>query len=110
MEISTEKIKLWFEKIFRGKPSYEKEGIKPSRDWRTTIVVVAVVFCLEVVLALFVYFQIENGVWFQTSDDTTLTQVSINQNLLQQVASQIDTKSVIYSGASTTPAIADPSL
>ena len=110
MEISIEKIKSWFEKISRGKPSYDKEGIKPSRDWKVMIAVAAIVFCLEAALALFIYFQIENGAWFQTPEDTALTQVFINQNLLQQVADQIDAKAAVYSGASTTPVALDPSL
>jgi hypothetical protein len=108
--ISIEKIKKWFEKISRGKPSYGKNGIKPKRDWGVIIVITAIVFCLEATLSAFVYFQIENDSWFRQPQNTTLTEVSINQNLLEKISGQIDQKNATYNATSTPKTISDPLL
>jgi hypothetical protein len=108
-EISMEKIKVWFGRLRHGKETYKKEGIKPKNDWNFIIVASAVIFCLGGMLAAFIYFQIENGAWFQKPQDDTLTEVSINQNLLQKITGQIDTKAAAYS-ASSGVSVGDPSL
>ena len=107
-QISIEKIKRWFEKISRGKASYGKEGIKPANDWGVLIIVATIVFCLEGALAWFIYFQIENGVWFNQPTDSVITNVSLDQNLLQKITGQIDAKSATSSAP--TNQINDPSL
>ena len=109
-QISIEKVKKWFEKISRGKASYGKEGIKPRNDWNILIIVVAVIFCLEAISAFFIYFQIENDVWFQEPNNTGLIEVSINQNLLQKISGQIDERDATYNATSTTKSVSDPSL
>ncbi len=107
-QISMEKIKKWFEKINRGKPSYSKQGIRPAKDWNIIVVITAIVFCLEAVLSIFIYFQIESGAWFQESENTTLTKVSINQNLLGKISGQVDTKATTFSAS--VGSVIDPSL
>jgi hypothetical protein len=108
--LSLEKIKKWFQKISHGKVSYSKEGIKPTNDWDIIIAIVAVIFCLEAALAFFIYFQIQSGSWFQDPQTNSLTEISINQNLLQKITGQIDDKSAIYSATSTSQVVSDPSL
>jgi hypothetical protein len=108
-EISMEKIKIWFGGLWCSKQSYDKEGIKPKKDWSFIIIAVAIIFCLEGILAAFVYFQIENGVWFQNPQQNTLTEVSINQILLQKISNQIDAKAAAYAAPSG-GSVPDPSL
>ena len=109
-QISMEKIKAWFGKIRSGRSSYDKTGIKPARDWKMMLVFAAVVFCLEAALAWFVYFQVESGAWVSEPQETTPTEVSINQNLLQKVAGEVGAKAAAYSATSTDKGPADPSL
>lgn len=109
-QISIEKIKKWFEKISRGKASYGKEGIKPGKDWSVLIIAITIIFCLEAISAFFIYFQIENNVWFQEPNNTGLTEVSINQNLLQKISGQIDERNATYNATSTLKSVSDPSL
>ena len=108
-QISIEKIKQWFGKIMKGKPSYGKEGMKPEKDWDRMIVAVVILFCVEALLALFIYFEIKNNAWFNQPEDSTVSHTSLNQNLLQKITGQIDAKSAAYS-SSPSVGVSDPSL
>ena len=67
-------------------------------------------FCLEALLAWFIYFQIENGSWFNQPSDGSINYVSLNQNLLQKITGELEAKSAVYFASSTPQKISDPSL
>ena len=95
-QISIGSVKEWFKKIGRGKPSYGKEGIKPAKDWSVLVIGFIIIFCLEALLAWFIYFQIENGSWFNQPSDGSINYVSLNQNLLQKITGELEAKSAVY--------------
>jgi hypothetical protein len=109
-QISIEKIKKWFAKIRRGKSSYGKDGIKPKNDWNLMIIIATITFCLEILIACFIYSKIESGVLFNQPENTVQSYVFLDQNLLQKITSQIDTKAAYYSATSTNKTVDDPSL
>ncbi len=83
------KIKAWYGEISEKKISFEKKGIKPRRDWS---IILFAVFCLVLVLAGFSYYfyvAIDNGTFFTISEEDTLNEVKINNNLLLKISGDI---------------------
>ncbi len=108
-KISIEKIKKWFERISKGRFSYDKIGIKPESDWRKIVIITTIVFCLEMILSCFIYFQIKDNRWFTFPENGTVNYASLNQNLLQKTVGQINAKNTIFSSQAGNN-ISDPSL
>ena len=111
MADNIQKIKAWYEKMHVSQVSYEKSGIKPTKDWRILLGVTCMMLCLLAVLAFYFYTSVNNGSFFTTSQDGVMNEVKINESLFNKTIDNINTREMLLNSIKQgrqTPA--DPSV
>ena len=86
------KIKKWFESMSFKKTSYEKDGIKPKRDWYIVLFVTFILACLCADVARFLFRQIDQGKFFVSKNQIVLEPVVIDNQLLQKTIDGINSR------------------
>ncbi len=90
MSDSINKIKIWFSKNLQKKNSYDREGIRPTKDWEIILGLTLLAFFVSVVVAGYFYIQVNSNSVFQVDADIVENEVKINKPLLDKTISDIN--------------------
>ncbi len=86
------KIKNWYQNLSSSKVSFERKGIKPTRDWNIVIFSSLIAVVIFGSLAFYFYVKVENGTFFGASSVEDLTEVKINNTILNKLISDINNR------------------
>ncbi len=84
------KIKPFLPKLFQKKVSYDKGGLRPSRDWRNILITTFLTLCILASFSFYFYLQVGAGKFFAVTQEDTQNEVKINRNLLDKVVKDIN--------------------
>lgn len=91
-----QKAVVWFRDMNTKQFSYEKEGIRPTRDWNLIISCFFVTAIFIAGLSFYIYKQVDSGRWFVAPVDQSLTDAKINEVLLEKTIKKIDGNKKIF--------------
>ncbi len=83
------KIKSWYKSQNKSEISYDKIGINPGKQWAVVLLVTFLVLFILAILAFYLYVEIESGNFFETENKDFLSDVKINNTLLEKVLGDI---------------------
>ncbi len=86
------KIKLWYQNHSSSKITFERKGIKPTRDWSIVIFSSLIILLGLGSLAFYFYHQVENGTFFTAVVSEELTEVKINNKVLDRLIADINNR------------------
>ncbi len=96
MKKSSEQFRVWLEKLKSAKHSYQKKGIRPTRDWNIMLVTSFVISLFVAIYAVFFYYQINNISIFQVERVEDQSATGINRPLLDAVVKDIDYRTMKF--------------
>ncbi len=77
---------------------YEREGIRPAKDWRTMLITTSSVLCIVIGFECYLYLQIYNKHFFISPINETEQSISINQKQLDAVIEDVATRALKREG------------
>ncbi len=86
------KIKNWYQNLTSAKISFERTGIKPTRDWNVVVFSAMLVLFISGGLAFYFYVKVENGTFFNEYVAEELKEVKINNSLLGKLITDINNR------------------
>ena len=93
------------------KNSYDRNRVRPARDWKIVLVSSSVAIALLAGLCTYFYFEIEAGRLFVVYKEGEESEVKINLDLLEKVAGEIDKRNSDFESVKNGKTIpSDPSL
>ncbi len=84
------KTKAWFGKIQKRDSSYEKDGIRPKRDWEIILSFTTVLLIILAAVAGYFYMQVDQGKLFKVAADDVENEAKINKTLLDKTIGDIN--------------------
>jgi hypothetical protein len=88
----TTKIKSWYQNLSSSKISFERNGIKPTRDWNIVIFSALLLIFASGALAFYFYIKVESGTYFSTITAEDLKEVKINNKVLDKLIADINVR------------------
>lgn len=111
MKDYTQKFKVLYEKLGGQKISYEKSGVRPSRDWKIMLVGTFVVICCLAFFAFDFYWKIEAGEVFMLDTGTVSREAEIDSLLLKKIVGEINDRAAFVQELKASGSIpTDPSI
>ena len=105
------KYKDLFKKFSKTEATYDKSGIKPTKDWRIILIVTSVVLFVLGGVAGYFYFEVNSGNLFSVETDQTQDIIKINRTSLDKAVDRLrNNKSLFDSAISSENIPQDPSL
>ncbi len=86
------KIKDWYKNLTTKKVSFERTGIKPTRDWNIVIFTSMITLFICGGMAFYFYIKVENGTFFSTYISEELQEVKINNNILNKLITDLNNR------------------
>ncbi len=86
------KIKNWYQTRGVSKISFERKGIKPTRDWNIVIFSAALLLFISGAIAFYFYIKVESGTFFSTTTAEDLKEVKINNKVLDKLIADINAR------------------
>lgn len=74
------------------KVSFEKKGIKPSKDWNMVLFVYFVVLILLAGISSYFYMKVEDGTFFSVEEQEFKSGIKINGTMLKKVVDDINSR------------------
>lgn len=87
-----QKIKNWYQNFSSSKISFERKGIKPTRDWNIVIFSSLVVLFICGGLAFYFYIKVDNGTFFGATVSEELAEIKINNKVLDKLIADINAR------------------
>lgn len=84
------KIKNWYQNFSSSQISFERKGIKPTKDWNIVIFSSLIVLLITGGIAFYFYVQVEKGTFFGATETEDLAEVKINNNILNKLIADIN--------------------
>lgn len=111
MQDQIKKIKDWAKSHFKSESTYDKGGIKPSRDWRIVLTSSFVVVVFLGLVAFYFYYEVSNGKLFVVNEASIVDQVKINRPFLDRVIDGVKNRKTQFENIKTGEGIpSDPAL
>lgn len=106
------KPKKIFGKFFQNRRGvYESEEINPRRDWKVAIVIFVLISFAAVIFDTYVYWRINKGGFFVSSNKETVPIESIDRSELAKVIKFYEAKEKLFEEVKNKkPDIIDPSI
>lgn len=87
-----QQFKMWYDKIQSRQISYDKIGIRPTREWRMILITIFILLCFSAVATFYFYREVNQGKLFVVVNNDTETQVKINKTLLKKTVDEINAR------------------
>ncbi len=84
------KTKNWYQNLTSKKVSYEKEGIKPKRDWMIVVFVMLFITLILIGISTYFYINVDNGTLFNVPDREEISEIKVNNKLLEKIVGEYD--------------------
>ena len=84
-----QKIKKFYVKVIKKEETYQRHGIKPTRDWSILLLVSFITSVVLIIFTSYFYIQIKNDRLFVVDETNTLKEVNINTNILNKTIDDI---------------------
>lgn len=111
MEDYINKAKVWLSSMKNKESSYEKEGIRPKRDWEIILSGATFALFIMALVAGYFYTQVNKGNLFQVASGDTENEIKINKTLLDKTINDINDRQKSFDAAKQGSNIPpDPSL
>lgn len=110
MEEIIKKIKNLVPKGEAKKTTYEKNGIKPIKDWGMLLVLSNLVVILCGLAAVYVYYQIDNDTFVSTESSVQGSDVKINTLLLSNIVNDLNDRADSFERIKSEKVPTDPSI
>lgn len=104
-------IKTWFDHAGKRESSYEKDGVRPKKDWEVILTIMTFLLIILAIVAGYFYTQVNQGKLFQVPPGDIENEVKINKTLLDKTIGDINERRKSFGAigqGGTVPA--DPSL
>lgn len=84
-----QKIKSFYVKVIKKEETYQRHGIKPTRDWSILLLTSFIVSVVLIIFTSYFYIQIKNDRLFVVDETNTLKEVTINTDILNKTIDDI---------------------
>ncbi len=87
------KIKELLHRLNKKEATYEREGVRPKRDWQIILFVFTISLLFLAAAAGYFYLQVSTGKIFSVSAQESLDEIKINKALLNKTIGDINERS-----------------
>ncbi len=86
------KMNEWFEKLRTSQISYDKNGIRPLKDWKIIMTSMFIVLLIIIAIATYFYMEVDGGKFFSVEEGTIGNETKINDNLLKKTLEGLNSR------------------
>lgn len=86
------KIKTWYQNFSSKKVSFEKDGIKPKKDWMIIVFVMLFITIILIGISSYFYINVDNGTLFNVPEREEISEIKVNNKLLEKIVGDYDDK------------------
>lgn len=88
------KIKNWYKNFSSKKVSYEKDGIKPKKDWMIIVLILLFITIILIGISSYFYINVDNGTLFNVPEIEEISETKVNRKLLEKVVGEYDDREI----------------